>query len=260
VVGFADGTTRAFELASGRRLRARGATMASAVTCAAVDDATGWVAAAAGADVATWPIQLDLAFDAERRGNDGVTWLVGHEEPVRCLRFVTAAGRGGGGGGGGGCGASAAASFAADASARARPETRRARPALLTAGDDATTRAWDASSGACVLELEGPPGTTEAEHAGQVPVEWTYTPPPGDHRAGHVVRARRGGPRGRERAGVDRRARGHRARDARPGRGGSGARGAIALARTARRKRDENENGREGTRSVAVARRVVLEL
>jgi hypothetical protein len=99
VVGFADGTTRAFELASGRRLRARGATMASAVTCAAVDDATGWVAAAAGADVATWPIQLD-ARSAERRGNDGVTWLVGHEDPVRCLRFVTAAGRGGGGGGG----------------------------------------------------------------------------------------------------------------------------------------------------------------
>ena len=27
------------------------------------------------------------------------------------------------------------------------------------------------------MELEGPPGTTEAEHAGQVPVEWTYTPP-----------------------------------------------------------------------------------
>ena len=194
VVGFADGTTRAFELASGRRLRARGATMASAVTCAAVDDATGWVAAAAGADVATWPIQLD--GNGNGNGNDGVTWLVGHEEPVRCLRFATAAGRGGGGGGEG-RGASAAASFTADASARARPETRRARPALLTAGDDATTRAWDASSGACVLELEGPPGTTEAEHAGQVPVEWTYTPPPGitalDTWCGLVVEGRADG-------------------------------------------------------------------
>ena len=90
MVGFADGTTRTFELASGRRLRARGATMASAVTCAAVDDATGWVAAAAGADVATWPIQLD--GNGNGNGNDGVTWLVGHEEPVRCPRFATAAG------------------------------------------------------------------------------------------------------------------------------------------------------------------------
>ena len=96
--------------------------MASAVTCAAVDDATGWVAAAAGADVATWPIQLD--GNGNGNGNDGVTWLVGHEEPVRCLRFATAAGRGGGGGGEG-RGASAAASFTADARERApRPAAR----------------------------------------------------------------------------------------------------------------------------------------
>ena len=186
VVGFADGTTRAFELASGRRLRARGATMASAVTCAAVDGATGRVAAAAGADVRRG---RSSSVGTERSG--AATWLVGHEEPVRCgsrrRRVAAAAVR---------TRASAAAS-ARRGSARARPETRRARPALLTAGDDATTRAWDASSGACVLELEGPPGTTEAEHAGQVPVEWTYTPPPGitalDTWCGLVVEGRADG-------------------------------------------------------------------
>ena len=47
------------------------------------------------------------------------------------------------------------------------------------------------------MELEGPPGTTEAEHAGQVPVEWTYTPPPGitalDTWCGLVVEGRADG-------------------------------------------------------------------
>ena len=43
-------------------------------------------------------------------------------------------------------------------------------------------------------ELEGPPGTAEAEHAGQTPVEWQYSPPPGvtalDVWAGQIVEGR----------------------------------------------------------------------
>ena len=173
VVGFADGTTRALDLASGWCLRTRGATMASAVTCVAVDDTTGAVAAAAGAQVAAWRLRPDAGAPhvsprfAESETRARVTWLVGHEAPVRCLRFVRTCGR------------------------------DEARAALLTAGDDATTRAWDPASGACVLELEGPPGTTEAVHAGQVPVGWTYTPPPGitalDAWCGLVVEGRADG-------------------------------------------------------------------
>jgi len=196
VFGMADGTTRSFYVASGRRLRdVRGATLSSEVTCVAVCDATGFVAAAAGAEVATWPLSSvssddvssrffdasedegstdDQRADTSRSERPSATWLVGHDEPVRCLRFVEVACRGDVGGIG-----------------------RGPRTALLTAGDDATTRAWDASSGACVLELEGPPGTTEAEHAGQVPVEWTYTPPPGitalDTWCGLVVEGRADG-------------------------------------------------------------------
>ena len=194
VFGLADGTTRSFDVASGRRLRdVRGAFFSTEVTCVTVCDATGYVAAAAGAEVATWPLCSvssddarfydasedegsvnDRRADTSRSERPSATWLVGHDEPVRCLRFVEVACRGDVGG-----------------------DVRGPRTALLTAGDDATTRAWDASSGACVLELEGPPGTTEAEHAGQVPVEWTYTPPPGitalDTWCGLVVEGRADG-------------------------------------------------------------------
>ena len=55
-------------------------------------------------------------------------------------------------------------------------------------------RAFDPVTGRCLREMEGPPGTTEAEHAGQVPVGWTYRPPPGitcvAAWAGQVVEAR----------------------------------------------------------------------
>ena len=194
VFGLADGTTCSFDIASGRRLRdVRGAFFSTEVTCVTVCDATGYVAAAAGAEVATWPLCSvssddarfydasedegsvnDQRADTSRSERPSATWLVGHDDPVRCLRFVEVACRGDVGG-----------------------DVRAPRTALLTAGDDATTRAWDASSGACVLELEGPPGLTEAEHAGQVPVEWTYTPPPGitalDTWCGLVVEGRADG-------------------------------------------------------------------
>ena len=132
------------------------------VRCVDIDAAAGLAAAASGTDVAVWALALSpppthLAGGERERGACGfrptqaqhppAVWLRGHTEPVRSLCF--------------------ARSCALHC------------PALVTGGDDATLRVWDAMTGRCLRELEGPPGTSEAEHAGQVPVGWTYRPPPG---------------------------------------------------------------------------------
>lgn len=149
VVGFANGDVTSYDLWSGDSQHE--SKMSGAVTCVTIASNSASIAAAAGVDVAAWEMQ-----HTARSQNQNARWLVGHNECVRVMRFVTGAG-----------GVSASGLH------------KRNSSILLTAGDDATTRVWDVTSGELLLELEGPPGTTEAEHAGQVPVEWTYTPPPG---------------------------------------------------------------------------------
>lgn len=125
---------------------------ADIVRCLEIDARSGLAAAASGMYVAVWALGRDdnISIAADSSSPRHV-WLKGHTEPVRALCFAALS-----------------------------PVHRNiSTTALVTGGDDATIRVWDAQSGRCLRELEGPPGTTEAEHAGQVPVGWTYRPPPG---------------------------------------------------------------------------------
>lgn len=158
------------------------------VTACAVDPSGRFAAVAAGAEVVTWTVcdetsdedDDDVLFPRRRSFGDGLTRLVGHSETVRCVTFVP---RPADGTRGDGVGTS-------EVRSPAGPQT----PFLVTGGDDATIRVWDPVSGRCLRELEGPPGTAEAEHAGQTPVEWRYSPPPGvtciDVWAGQIVEGR----------------------------------------------------------------------
>lgn len=144
------------------------------VRCLEIHAASGLAAAASGQDVVVWTLGRPLQAN-EFKEDDDVSldcpsfpatcsyaggaadswqppvWLKGHTEPVRSLCFTSL------------------------------PPTlcKNIYTVLVTGGDDATIRIWNIRSGQCLRELEGPPGTTEAEHAGQVPVGWTYRPPPG---------------------------------------------------------------------------------
>lgn len=157
------------------------------VTACAVDPSGRFAAVAAGAEVVTWTVRDetfnedgdDDRLNSRRRSfGDGLTRLVGHVETVRCMAFVPRPADGT-------CVRGSAVSSAVSSSHV---------PFLVTGGDDATIRIWDPVSGRCLRELEGPPGTAEAEHAGQTPVEWQYSPPPGvtciDVWAGQIVEGR----------------------------------------------------------------------
>ena len=136
-----------------------------AVTRVAIDPDARLAAAVSGADVAVWSIAAaDLSNAAvvarlERsahrsRGGGGGRELVGPRlAKVRCACFAVVPGE-----------------FDSSGAARA---------CVVTGSDDGAIRVFDAASGALLRELAGPPGTTEAEHAGQTPVAWTYEPPPG---------------------------------------------------------------------------------
>ena len=159
------------------------------VTACAVDPSGRFAAVAAGAEVVTWTVCDETTREdgdespllrRRRSFGDGLTRCTGHSETVRCMAFVPRPADGPACGGlvGSGCHGSA----------------RSSTPFLVTGGDDATIRIWDPVSGRCLRELEGPPGTAEAEHAGQTPVEWRYSPPPGvtcvDVWAGQIVEGR----------------------------------------------------------------------
>ena len=134
-----------------------------AVTRVAIDPDARLAAAVSGADVAVWSIAAaDLSNAAVTRlersahrsrggGGPRAHRPPGREGPVRVLRR--------------------------------RPRgirfVRRRRACVVTGSDDGAIRVFDAASGALLREPAGPPGTTEAEHAGQTPVAWTYEPPPG---------------------------------------------------------------------------------
>uniref|UniRef100_A0A7S0SA47 F-box domain-containing protein n=1 Tax=Mantoniella antarctica TaxID=81844 RepID=A0A7S0SA47_9CHLO len=125
---------------------------ADIVRCLEIDARSGLAAAASGMYVAVWALGRDDNISiAAASSSPRHVWLKGHTEPVRALCFA----------------------------ALSPVHHNISTTALVTGGDDATIRVWDAQSGRCLRELEGPPGTTEAEHAGQVPVGWTYRPPPG---------------------------------------------------------------------------------
>ena len=158
------------------------------VTACAVDPSGRFAAVAAGAEVVTWTVcdetsdedDDDVLLSRRRSFGDGLTRLVGHSETVRCVTFVPRPADG----------------TCSGVGTRVRVGTSEVRstPFLVTGGDDATIRIWDPVSGRCLRELEGPPGTAEAEHAGQTPVEWQYSPPPGvtciDVWAGQIVEGR----------------------------------------------------------------------
>ena len=134
-----------------------------AVTRVAIDPDARLAAAVSGADVAVWSIAAaDLSNAAvtrlERsahrsRGGGGRELIGPRVAKVRCACFAVVPGE-----------------FASSGAARA---------CVVTGSDDGAIRVFDAASGALLRELAGPPGTTEAEHAGQTPVAWTYEPPPG---------------------------------------------------------------------------------
>ena len=114
-----------------------------------------------GADAVLWPLVLgeddDDAGAGEIAGDEIAVRLRGHAARIRAACFATC-----GGGGVGVC----SSSFSSR------------RVFVVTGGDDASVRVWDARAGRCLRTLEGPPGVAEAVHAGQVPVEWSYRPPP----------------------------------------------------------------------------------
>ena len=188
VAGLADGSTETRAVADGGvvargRVARPSPTMCDIVRCVEIHPESGYAAAVAGAEVVAWKLERDDDKDdnhsvcdsggaacpiARRAGgrSPSTRRLEGHVEPVRCVCF---------------------------ASLRPRADGT-SRVAVVTGGDDGTIRAFDPVTGRCLREMEGPPGTTEAEHAGQVPVGWTYRPPPGitcvAAWAGQVVEAR----------------------------------------------------------------------
>ena len=188
VAGLADGSTETRAVADGGvvargRVARPSPTMCDIVRCVEIHPESGYAAAVAGAEVVAWKLERDDDEDdnhsvcdsggaacpiARRAGgrSPSTRRLEGHVEPVRCVCF---------------------------ASLRPRADGT-SRVAVVTGGDDGTIRAFDPVTGRCLREMEGPPGTTEAEHAGQVPVGWTYRPPPGitcvAAWAGQVVEAR----------------------------------------------------------------------
>ena len=188
VAGLADGSTETRAVADGGvvargRVARPSPTMCDIVRCVEIHPESRYAAAVAGAEVVAWKLERDDDEDdnhsvcdsggaacpiARRAGgrSPSTRRLEGHVEPVRCVCF---------------------------ASLRPRADGT-SRVAVVTGGDDGTIRAFDPVTGRCLREMEGPPGTTEAEHAGQVPVGWTYRPPPGitcvAAWAGQVVEAR----------------------------------------------------------------------
>ena len=171
---------------SSSRYRANPAPRFERGVCAVVVDPSGtFASAAAGADVVTWTVcapdaassddggSLDELKLRRRSFSDWLVHMRGHAETVRCMAY---------------------APRPADQTCIHDGSYSSAAPFLVTGGDDATLRIWDPSSGRCLRELEGPPGTAEAEHAGQTPVEWQYSPPPGvtalDVWAGQIVEGR----------------------------------------------------------------------
>ena len=156
------------------------------VSTVVVDPSGTFASAAAGADVVTWTVCAPDAASSDAGGSldelklrrrsfsDGLVHMRGHAETVRCMAYAPRP--------------------ADQTCVHGDGSYSSAAPFLVTGGDDATLRIWDPSSGRCLRELEGPPGTAEAEHAGQTPVEWQYSPPPGvtalDVWAGQIVEGR----------------------------------------------------------------------
>ena len=184
VAGLADGSTETRAVADGGvvargRVARPSPSMCDIVRCVEIHPESGYAVAVAGAEVVVWKLERreeeeeEEDDDDDRRGNvsasvsasvsaqqthgfgevasSSTRTLAGHVEPVRCVCFASLPPRGDG----------------------------TPRVAVVTGGDDGTVRAFDPATGRCLREMEGPPGTTEAEHAGQVPVGWTYRPPPG---------------------------------------------------------------------------------
>ena len=189
VVGFANGAIRAYSLFTGHDehdLTQQGpSSMQQEVTCVAIHSGGEHVAVAAGAEVTTWAMKRNNTFGTGSSTREDTTtssststtsitsttstsapstlrWLVGHDDVVRVMRFV----------GRDVCrGVHCSSTESAYDNVNSGIDSN-CPPVLLTAGDDATTRVWCVTSGQLLRELQGPPGTTEAEHAGTVPVAW----------------------------------------------------------------------------------------